>query len=597
MPDYKAPIEDMQYLLHEVFNVSQEFSNMPQFDFVDEGLVNSVLEEAAKICEKTIAPLNRSSDEEGVHLDGQAPNTQVRTAEGLIDAFKTWAEGGWVGLGGNPDYEGQGMPKALVTLVEEMLVSSGCGFSLYSVLTAGAALAINAHASEELKQRYLPNMYAGVWAGAMSLTESHAGTDLGMIRTKAVDNGDGSYSVTGGKIFITGGDHDLTENIIHLVLAKLPDAPAGSKGISMFIVPKYLVNDDGSLGERNAMHCSALEEKMGIHASSTCVMNFDGATGYLVGNVNEGLAGMFTMMNYERLSVGIQGLGLAQISYQGAVEYAKERLQSRAPGSKKEGPADPIIDHGDVRRMLMTQKCLVEGCRALAVYTGLLLDETKALKGVDDEKAQQSEQLMALLTPVAKAFFTDMGLDITVLGQQVYGGHGFIREWGMEQFVRDARITQIYEGTNGIQAMDLIGRKLLANRGEYLKIYLSEINAYLDQIGNNTQLMPFAESLRASVTTLDQTTRYIFSQTQDQPHLPGTAAVDYLNIVGYTSLAYMWAKMAEVSLPKAAEDERHDAKVKTGLFYIQQILPRLGAHAAAISAGANATMGLSVEQF
>jgi len=596
MPDYKAPQQDMQYLLNDVFKVAEYYQQMADFEHVDAELISSVLDEAAKICEKTIAPLNRSSDEQGVWLEGEAPLTQVRTAEGLKDAFTTWAQGGWVGLGGDPEYGGQGMPKSVITLVEEMLVASGCGFSLYSVLTAGAALALHAHGSDDLKAQYLPQMYSGEWAGAMALTESHAGTDLGMIRTKAEFQDDGSYSITGSKIFITGGDQDLTENIIHLVLAKLPDAPDGVKGISLFLVPKMLVNDDGSLGERNTMHCGALEEKMGIHASSTCVMNYDGAKGYLVGELNKGLAGMFTMMNYERLSVGIQGLGLAQLSYQGAVEYAKERLQSRAPESQKTGPADPIIMHGDVRRMLMTQKAMVEGGRAFALYTGLLLDQMKGLKATQPEIAQEKEQLMALLTPVAKAFLTDVGFDVTVLGQQVYGGHGYIREWGMEQLVRDARIAQIYEGTNGIQAMDLIGRKLLVNNGAYMSLYLGELQGFVDERQNNVQLMPFIEALKSAIHTLDQTTRYIFGQSQHQAHLPGTAAVDYLHIVGWVSFAYMWTKMAEVSLPLSHEPF-HDAKIKTGLFFIQRLLPKIGAHAAAISSGADSTMSLSVEQF
>lgn len=596
MLDYKAPIADMQYLLHEVFNVTVKFKTMPMFEHIEEDLVNTVLDETAKICEKTIAPLNRSSDEEGVRIEGEAPNTQVITAKGLKEAFTTWAEGGWVGLGGAPEYDGQGMPKTVVTLVEEMLSSSGCGFSLYSVLTAGAALAIHAHASEALKREYLPKMYSGEWAGAMALTESHSGTDLGLIRTKAEENGDGSYAITGSKMFITGGDQDLTENIIHLVLAKLPDAPAGAKGISLFLVPKVNVSPQGDLLERNAMHCSALEEKMGIHASSTCLMHYDGAKGYLVGEINKGLAGMFTMMNYERLSVGIQGLGIAQLSYQGACEYAKERLQSRAPNTEKQGTADPIIMHGDVRRMLMTQRAMIEGGRAFAVYTGLLLDEMEGLTDTKPNEAIRKEQLMQLLTPVAKAFLTDMGFDMSVMGQQVYGGHGYIREWGMEQLVRDARITQIYEGTNGIQAMDLIGRKLLANKGIYLSVYLREINAYIESITQSMQLMPFTESLKAAVNTLEQVTRFIFMQSEDKPYLPGTAAVDYLHLVGHVSFAYMWTKMAEVSLHQQ-NHPFHDAKVKTGLFYIQHLLVKISAHAAAITAGADTTMSLSPEQF
>ncbi len=589
MPNYKAPLADMQYVLHDVFQAEKHWQHLPRFQHCTRDLADSVLEEGAKITEHLIAPLNRSGDEEGVWL----VNGQVHTPKGFPESYKTYAESGWVGLGGNPEYEGQGLPKMLTTVFEEMLTSAGCAYSLYSILTSGAALAIDAHASEELKQRYLPKMYSGEWAGAMALTEAHAGTDLGMIRTKAVPQADGSYRITGTKIFITGGDQDLTANIIHLVLAKLPDAPAGPKGISLFLVPKLLVNSDGSLGARNGVSCGALEHKMGIHASSTCVMNYDGATGYLVGEINKGLNGMFTMMNYERLSVGIQGLGLSQLSYQGAVEYAKERLQSRTPGSEGKGAADAIIGHGDVRRMLMTQKAFVEAGRAFAVYTGLLLDTAKSAEG---EEAAKAEKLVALLTPVAKAFLTDKGFDVCVLGQQVWGGHGYIRDNGMEQLVRDARIAQIYEGTNGIQAMDLLGRKVVANRGEFLGVYLSEINAYIEVISHNVALLPFAEGLKYAANTVEQITQSIFAQLQDDAHIVGTAANDYLHLLGYLSYAYMWAKMAEASQGKKQE-AFHDGKIKTGLFFMQRLLPQISALAVAIVQGGRTTMNLNVEQF
>ena len=588
MPSYKAPLDDMRFLLHEVFAAEQLWQEVPAFEHVSMDLVDTVLDEGAKLNEQLIAPLNRPGDEEGVRLEADG----AKTPASFPAAFKTLAENGWVGLGGNPEFGGQGMPKALTVLFEEMLNSAGCAFCLYSILTSGAAFAINAHASAELKQTYLPKMYSGEWAGAMALTEAHAGTDLGMIRTKAEPQADGRYKITGTKIFITGGDHDLTENIIHLVLAKLPDAPAGPKGISLFLVPKFLVNADGSLGARNDFSCGSLEEKMGIHGSTTCVMNYDGATGYLVGDVNKGLAAMFTMMNYERLSVGVSGIGLAQLSYQGAVEYAKDRLQSRAPGSAMQGAADPIIGHGDVRRMLMTQKALVEAGRAFGVYVGLLLDQTKA---DDAATAGRADKLVALLTPVAKAFLTDKGFETCVLGQQVYGGHGYIREHGMEQLVRDARITQIYEGTNGIQAMDLLGRKVLQSRGELLQLYLAEINDYLESISQNTHLLPFAEGLKFAANTLEQVTRAIFAGVANDAHLPGTAANDYLHLVGFTSFAYMWAKMAEQSVGKT--DNLHDAKVKTGLFFVQRLLPQVSTLAMAITQGSKATMALDVEQF
>ena len=589
MPAYTAPVDDMRFLLHEVFDGAGQWQKLAQFSHCNQELADTVITEAAKITGQLIAPLSRPGDEEGVRLE----NGQVITPAGFKEAFNTWAANGWVGLGGNADYEGQQMPKMLTTLVEEMLNSASCSFSLYSILTTGAALAIDAHASEALKQRYLPKLYSGEWAGVMALTEAHAGTDLGMIRSKAEPQGDGSYKITGSKIFITGGDQDMTDNIIHLVLAKLPDAPAGSKGISMFLVPKYHVNNDGSLGERNDFACGSLEEKMGIHASSTCVMNYDGATGFLVGEPNRGLAAMFTMMNYERLSVGIQGLGLAQLSYQGAVEYAKERLQSRTPGSNMQGEADPIIGHGDVRRMLMTQKALVEAGRAFAVYTGLQLDIAKSGEGA---AAEQAAQKVALLTPVAKAFLTDKGFDVCVLGQQVYGGHGYIREHGMEQLVRDARITQIYEGTNGIQAMDLIGRKVLADQGAMLKPYMAEIHDFVESIDGNSRLRPFADGLTQAVNTLEQVTKVVFANAKENPHFAGTAACDYLHILGYTSFAYMWAMMAKKAAEKT-DQPFYDGKIKTGLFFIQRLLPQINSLASAIAQGGDATMALTEEQF
>ncbi|OFR41784.1 acyl-CoA dehydrogenase, partial [Pseudomonas sp. HMSC066A08] len=449
MPEYNAPLRDMRFLLNDVFDAPALWQRLPRLaERIDADTADAILEEAAKVTGSLLAPLNRSGDEEGAQWQDGA----VRTPAGFREAYATYAEGGWVGLTGNPAHGGMGMPKMLAVQFEEMMYAANASFSLYSTLSAGACLALDAHGSEELKNRYLPNMYAGTWAGSMCLTEPHAGTDLGIIRTKAEPQADGSYRVSGTKIFITGGEQDLTENIIHLVLAKLPDAPAGSRGISLFLVPKFLVGDDGTLGARNAVHCGSIEHKMGIKASATCVMNFDGASGWLVGEVNKGLAAMFTMMNYERLSIGIQGIGCAEMSYQGAVAYARERLQSRAPTGPvaRDKAADPIIVHPDVRRMLLTMKALTEGGRAFSTYVGQQLDLAKYAE--DQEERSQAEALVALLTPVAKAFFTDTGLESCVLGQQVFGGHGYIREWGQEQLVRDVRIAQIYEGTNGIQA-------------------------------------------------------------------------------------------------------------------------------------------------
>ena len=459
MPEFNAPLRDMRFVLHEVFNAPKLWARLPALaDTVDGDTADAILEEAAKVTGNLIAPLNRSGDEEGASWHAG----QVRTPAGFKEAYSTYIQGGWVGLSGNPAYGGMGMPKMLAVQFEEMLYAANSSFALYSALSSGACLAIDAHASEALKQLYLPPMYEGRWAGSMCLTEAHAGTDLGIIRTRAEPQADGSYRISGSKIFITGGEQDLTENIIHLVLAKLPDAPAGPKGISLFLVPKFMVNADGSLGERNPVTCGSIEHKMGIQASATCVMNFDQAIGYLVGEPNKGLAAMFTMMNYERLGVGIQGLATGERSYQNAIEYARDRLQSRSPTGPqaKDKVADPIIVHPDVRRMLLTMKAANEGGRAFSTYVAMQLDTAKFSEDPDTRK--RAESLVALLTPVAKAFLTDLGLETTVHGQQIFGGHGYIREWGQEQLVRDVRITQIYEGTNGIQALDLVGRKILS---------------------------------------------------------------------------------------------------------------------------------------
>jgi alkylation response protein AidB-like acyl-CoA dehydrogenase len=430
MADYKAPLRDMRFVLNEVFEVAKLWAQLPALaETVDAETVEAILEEAGKVTSKTVAPLSRGGDEEGCRWE----NGAVFTPAGFKDAYKTYAEGGWVGVGGDPTYGGMGMPKAVSAQVEEMINSSGLAFGLYPMLTSGACVSINTHASEELKATYLPNMYSGVWAGSMCLTEPHAGTDLGIIRTKAEPQADGSYKVSGTKIFITGGEHDLTDNIIHLVLAKLPDAPAGPKGISLFLVPKFMVNADGSLGARNPVTCGSIEHKMGIQASATCVMNFDEAVGYLVGEPNRGLAAMFTMMNYERLGVGIQGLASGERSYQNAIEYARDRLQSRSPtGPKaKDKVADPIIVHPDVRRMLLTMKASNEGGRAFSTYVAMQLDTAKFSE--DATARKRADDLVALLTPVAKAFLTDLGLETTVHGQQIFGGHGYIREWGQDR--------------------------------------------------------------------------------------------------------------------------------------------------------------------
>jgi len=577
--EYKVPLKDMSFLLYEVFKADEMWQKLPKLaEQVDKDTAQAILQECAKIAEQELAPISRQGDEVGVSFkDGV-----VTTAPGYKEAFNTYAEGGWAALGGDINYGGMGMPKMLTALHEEMLCSADISFALYPVLTAGAALSLAKHGSEALKQRYLTRMYAGEWSASMCLTEAHSGSDLGIIRTKAIPQEDGSYNITGNKIFITGGEHDLTENIVHLVLAKLPDAPAGPRGISLFLVPKFHVNDDETLGERNNVSCGSIEHKMGIHASATCVMNFDDAKGYLVGDLNKGLTCMFTMMNFERIGVGIQGLGAAVRSYQNALEYAKDRLQGRALDSKINGvknpnqEADSIMVHGDVRRMLLNMKALNEGSRALASYISMQLDY--ATYGEDEEQAK-GESLVALMTPVAKAFFTDLGFENTVAGQQVFGGHGFIREWGQEQLVRDARITQIYEGTNGIQAMDLLVRKIASSKGAMLNVFTDEVNAYIDTHKNDAAMDEFITPLSEAVNDLTDLTNDLLTKSADNINELGASANDYLHVFGYTAMAYIWAKMAQVS--QTALDNNGDSgnafyqsKLHTARYYFTRLLPR-----------------------
>jgi len=592
MADYKAPLRDMRFVLNEVFEVAKLWAQLPALaETVDAETVEAILEEAGKVTSKSVAPLSRAADEEGCHWSDGA----VTTPAGFPQAYKTYAEGGWVGVGGDPAYGGMGMPKAVSAQVEEMVNSASLSFGLYPMLTAGACLSINAHASEELKAAYLPNMYAGVWAGSMCLTEPHAGTDLGIIRTKAEPQADGSYKVSGTKIFITGGEHDLTENIIHLVLAKLPDAPAGPKGISLFLVPKFMVNADGSLGARNAANCGSIEHKMGIQASATCVMNFDEAVGYLVGEPNKGLAAMFTMMNYERLGVGIQGLATGERSYQNAIEYARDRLQSRSPtgAQNKDKVADPIIVHPDVRRMLLTMKASNEGGRAFSTYVAMQLDTAKFSE--DPATRKRAEDLVALLTPVAKAFLTDLGLETTVHGQQIFGGHGYIREWGQEQLVRDVRITQIYEGTNGIQALDLVGRKIVGSGGAFYKLFADEIRHFTATAGS--ELSEFTKPLNDAVGTLDELTEWLLDRAKSNPNEIGAASVEYLQAFGYTAYAYMWALMARAALGKENQDEFYASKLGTARFYFARLLPRIHSLSASVKAGSESLFLLEPGQF
>ncbi|WP_024644685.1 acyl-CoA dehydrogenase C-terminal domain-containing protein [Pseudomonas syringae] len=592
MADYKAPLRDMRFVLNEVFEVSRLWAQLPELaETVDAETVDAILEEAGKVTSKTIAPLSRNGDEEGCHWK----DTVVTTPAGFPEAYRTYAEGGWVGVGGNPQFGGMGMPKVVSAQVEEMINSASLAFGLYAMLTSGACVSINTHATEALKAKFLPNMYSGAWAGSMCLTEAHCGTDLGMIRTRAEPQPDDTYTITGSKIFITGGEHDLTENIIHLVLAKLPDAPPGPKGISLFLVPKFMVSDDGSLGERNTVSCGSIEHKMGIQASATCVMNFDDAVGYLIGEPNKGLAAMFTMMNYERLGVGIQGLASGVQSYQNAVEYALDRLQSRAPTGvqNKDKAADPIIVHPDVRRMLLTMKAFNEGGRAFSSYVALQLDIAKFSE--DDTARKHADDLVALLTPVAKAFLSDIGLETTVHGQQVFGGHGYIREWGQEQLVRDVRITQIYEGTNGIQALDLVGRKIVGSNGAFYQLFSDEVRQFVS--ASDSSLGEFTRPLTAALNMLDELTAWVLDRSRNNANEIGAASVEYLHLFGYTAYAYMWAMMAKAALGKEQQEDFYASKMGTARFYFARLLPRIHSLDASVRAGSESLFLLEASQF
>ncbi len=593
MADYQAPLKDMNFLLYDVFSMEAMWQSMPTLsEHVDRETAQAILQECAKIAEQEIAPLSRQGDEIGVTFD----DGKVTTAPGYKEAFRTYADGGWSGLGGEPEFGGMGMPKVITALHEEMLCSADIAFSLYPGLTAGAGLSIAKHATDALKERYLTRMYSGDWMASMCLTEPHSGTDLGLIYTKAVPQEDGSFSVTGTKIFITAGEHDLTENIVHLVLAKLPGAPAGPRGISLFLVPKFQVNEDESLGDFNNVTCGSIEHKMGINASATCVLNFDGSKGYLVGEENKGLACMFTMMNFERIGVGIQGISAAERSYQNALEYAKERLQGRSLSGAKypEKPADPIIVHGDVRRMLLNMKALTEGSRALSTYISMTLD--MATYGEGELKAK-GESLSALMTPLAKAFFTDLGFDNTVAGQQIFGGHGYIREWGQEQLVRDVRIAQIYEGTNGIQAMDLLARKVTASKGALMQVFIDEVNTYIAQT-SASNMQEFIQPLKDANIDLAELTQHVLIAAQGNVEELGASANDYLHVFGYTAMAFVWAKMAESSLAQdSSDDEFYQSKIKTARYYFARLLPRRLSLIASIKAGCDTLFDMDENLF
>lgn len=585
MNPYQAPLTDMRFLLEQVFDAPNTWAQLPEIaEMVDIDTANAILEEAAKISSELIHPLNRTGDEQGVlHQDNQ-----VITPDGYKAVYEQYSQGGWIGLCGDPEFGGMGMPKMLGILVDEMAYSACNAFTLYGSLTAGAALCINAHGSEELKQAYLPKLYSGEWAGAMDMTEPQAGSDLRNIRTRALPQDDGSYAITGSKIFITGGDHDLTENVIHLVLAKLPD----SKGISLFLVPKISVNADGSLANANGVSVGSIEHKMGLKGSATCVMNFDNAQGFLIGEPNRGLVCMFTMMNYERLAIGIQGLGSAQAAYQMAADYAKERNQGIAAGGSPTGSdSDPIIVHGDVRRMLLTIRAMTEAGRALSVFTGQQLDLAKYAQ---DEVKAKAARYVGLLTPVAKAFLTDRGLDATIMAQQVFGGHGYIRETGIEQLVRDTRIAQIYEGTNGIQAIDFLGRKVTGDNLAALNEFVADLKAQMRAFTHVDAVKVAAVCARLDALVI--VAESVNDRKVAQPALINACAVDFLDAFGYTLYGFYWLAMVD----KVADHEDNafaEQKVYLAKFYFDKLLPKADYHIAQVRAGDATTMAMPAELF
>lgn len=592
---YQAPLRDMRFVIHELFDINGHCQILG--NGLDPELIDGVLEEAARYASEVVAPLNRNSDEQGASL----VNGSVTTPDGFTEAYQQYVDNGWASMTGPSDFGGQALPQLLACNFHEMLMGASLSFRVYSGLTEGAVLALNAHGSEELKQAYLHKLVSGEWTGTMCLTEPQAGTDLALLRTKAEPQADGSYRISGNKIFISGGEQDLSENIVHLVLARLPDAPAGVKGISLLLVPKFTVNADGSLGPRNSLSCGALEHKMGIKGAATCVMNFDGATGWLVGEANQGLAGMFTMMNDARFQVGLQGLGVAEAAFQGALSYARERLQSRAltGPAAPEKAADPIIVHPDVRRMLLTQKALVEGSRMLAGYTARLLDLEHGHPDADARKA--AAKRVALLIPIVKAFFTDMGQEVASHAVQVYGGHGYIREWGIEQLMRDSRITQLYEGTNGIQALDYIRRKLLGDGGQQLTELCAEFSQLCAAQSQRPALKVMAAIVQARLDQWDELTADVIAACQRDPQEIGACSVDFLQYSAYVLLAGFWLQAAARAQDQLdagnADSAFYQAKLHSANFYLQRVLPRASMHREALLGGADCLMAMPEASF
>lgn len=599
MPVYNPPTENIKFILHDVLNAAQ-LSELPGYEDASAELMDQILEEGGKICADVLYPLNQSGDQEGCTYE----NGVVRTPKGFKEAYDMFAEGGWCGLSADPDYGGMGMPVLVNTVMQEMICSANMSFGMYPGLSQGAYEALHHFGTDAQKELYLPKLIDGTWSGTMNLTEPHCGTDLGLIKTKAepIDGKDNEYKITGTKIFISAGEHDLTENIVHLVLAKLPDAPEGVKGISLFVVPKFLPKENGSVGERNGVRCGSIEHKMGIHANSTCVMNYDDAWGQLVGEPHKGLKAMFIMMNAARLGVGMQGLGICEIAYQNGLAYAKDRLQMRSlTGTKApDKPADPILVHPDVRRMLLKSKAVTEAGRALSYWTGLNLDISQ--KHPDADKRQEADDLVALLTPIVKAYLTDMGTEIGNECLQVYGGHGYIAEWGMEQYVRDARIAQIYEGTNGIQALDLVGRKMGKGYGRLLRRFFHPVQEFIEENQSNEEMMEFVMPLFKAFAKLQQSTAIIAQKGLKNPDEAGAASSDYLRQFALVALAYMWCLMVKTALEKKdnggeAGKEFYESKIKTARFFMGRVLPEADSRFKMVMAGADSMMAFDEAEF
>lgn len=597
MPEYRAPLKDIRFVRNELLDYANHYAHLPGAEEATPEIVDAILEEGARFCEQVLAPLNRTGDEQGCTLT----NGKVKTPDGFQAAYRQFVEGGWPALSHNTQYGGQGLPGSLGLVLSEMMGEANWSWSMYPGLSHGAMNTLEAHGSEEQKQTYLTRLISGEWTGTMCLTEPHCGTDLGLLRTRAEPCPDGSYTLTGTKIFISAGEHDMSENIVHIVLARLPDAPEGTRGISLFIVPKYLPQADGLSPALNGVSCGALEKKMGIHGNATCVMNFDGARGFLIGPPNKGLNCMFTFMNSARLGTGLQGLAHAEMAFQGALSYARERLQGRSLSgpANPEGAADAIIVHPDVRRMLLTIKAFTEGNRAMAYYTARLVDICQYSE--DDSDRQQAQTQLDLLTPIVKAFMTETGFEAANLGLQCYGGHGYIAEWGMEQNVRDSRISMLYEGTTGIQALDLLGRKVLMPQGESLKSFTRIIHRFCQAQGDNDSLREFIEPLSRLNKEWGELTMAVGLQAMKNREVVGAAAVDYLMYSGYICLAYFWADMARVALQRLQQGEGdagfYQAKVQTARFYFQRLLPRTLSHKSAIESGPDNLLAMAEADF